>query len=218
MFFFGFSDLLADKFCLVIDGNLKRNKKIKDIDEKYLICSKENSKVIEAQKVKFYDRNNTEKDSLLYKKILIINSKKSGNGVINVVDIPIYSSPSPHEKKPFKKISNFDNFYFLLKEHNKRFLLSKYPKYNANSYKDKDSENNILGWIDKKFTKEWNSRIAIELNEEEGGIKAYLSVDFQNKDEILLSKNNDNLKYPLLKSEKKYIEINHVSNKNILKR
>ena len=125
---------------------IKNNKTVGWIEEKYILCSEDigRSPYIDAIKVKTIDGRDSM--SMSYKKSFIINTPKYSSATnINITSLD----------------SSFCEIFFVLKESKDRLLLSSVTTIFSDSY-TYNMANNIAGWVDKKYLKEWNSREAIE--------------------------------------------------------
>jgi len=153
---------------------IKDNKTIGWIEKKYIQCSEDIGKIpyIEAIKVKTVDG----KDSMLYKKSFITNSVFTDDNSSTLRDIPRYLSPIGRTR--MRLSSKLYEIYFVLKEDRNRLLLSKVSTIFSDSYNN-NNDSNIIGWVNKKHLKEWDSRVAIEPTIK--NLPAYWDIKFNRK-------------------------------------
>ena len=232
--------LLAEQFCIVVEENaivtnhhtnntvvniknkfgygfmvgkenqqfveiIKNSKTIGWVDKKFIKCSKDvgTDPYMEALKVKTIDGN----DSVLYKKSFITNSVLKDGNISTVQTLPRFLSSTTQQRSPIN--SNLYEIYFILKETNDRLLLSKEPLVNGLTYDD-NSNNSIIGWVDRKHLKIWNSRVAIE--PEDNSIVAHWKKNFHLTYEEVISKPKGyfSLRYPQLEEVPNGIKISYM--------
>jgi hypothetical protein len=196
--------------------NYERGNTIGWIDKKYITCGDDRADkdtYIETMKIKYQDGDTT-KDSILYDKAFVVNSVKKNLNISKVTNIPIYDSAISSQTT--KNNSKLYEIYFILKETNDKVLLSKTSTIYSDSYGNNKNQN-IVGWIDKKFLKRWSSRVAIEPTDDslEGYWDSSFSKKAKYKAKIDKPKNNYSLRYPQLEILDKGIKISYMQKEGV---
>ena len=197
---FGYGFIVGKKNKNFVEIVKKPNSTIGWIDKKYIQCSSNlgsSTPYIDGVKVKTTDGN----ESMLYKKAFITNSVFKVTGKMTTMkNLPRYLSSTSTVKSGQK--SNLYEIYFILQETSNRLLLSKVSSIYSESYQNNVMKN-IIGWVEKKHLKIWNSRVAIEPKVK--NLSAYWDPEFKYKyDEVVTKpKKHFSLRYP---------ELNKVSN------
>ena len=162
----------------------------------------------------------------IYRRVIVFDNKQESR-------IPIFSAPS-HDSYPLYKTPLF-SFFYVYKETEDYYLIGVSAKVNL-----EDIGQDILGWIHKKSSREWNTRLAVHYKEEtqaerirqenetgNGLVKIYDTLEDaiqQNNDKVIsketprISWEYNMVRYPLLENttekQKRLFQIAFLSGKN----